>query len=182
MKKFVLFFVLLALCGCATINITKPGRITDVSLAEIAAYSGSMSIQLINNQPDDSVITFNTVKLNMGDIITKGSMRQWTQGFIDKLSGELQKRGVKVSADSPNILLVKISDFGPEIKDMAHFTSEAQARILVELKGSDYKKEWVQKDVSGWKYPRALENVLWQGIKKLLSDKDFLAKLAVKEQ
>ncbi len=97
-------------------------------LDSIDSYGGQLSVHLINNQPDES----DQVTFESGRVKYVANYNEWTQFFVDVWTIELKKRGVNVSPESPNKILVKLSDFSTEVG-----FAIVKENVLITLKSSD---------------------------------------------
>jgi hypothetical protein len=172
LQIFTLLIGLLFMSGCAT--ITKPGRIPEIQLGTVGAFSEKLSVELINDQPD----VVPQVYAGIGGNTFLANYNEWTRFFINNLAEELKKRGADVSETSPNKLKVKLSDFA-FIQGWAKV--RVNMRISLNMPEKNWDKEWVATDTSGWSGGRAFGSVIYHAIEQLLEDSKFIELLKVNE-
>lgn len=162
---------LLVLSGCSTVS--QPGNIPDIGLTDVGPFAKTLSVALVNNQPDKS----NEIYAGIGGHTYYANYNQWTQFFIDRLGNEMKKRGVNISDISPNKLRVKLSDFA-YMQGM--WVVRMNVKISLEMPEKNYKKEWIATDVSGWSAGRAMGSVLYRAIEQILRDPEIMNLLQTK--
>jgi len=164
-KRFLIVIVaLIFLVGCA--RVWHPGTTPEITLDTLGAFNSSYSVNLVNKQDDSEpqMIAYrNFVNPN-----------EWTEYFLDVYTKELEKRGVSVSPDSPNVINVKLSDFS-FIQGM--WTVRAGVRLTLSSPDGSWSKEYRESDVSGWSLGRAFGSLVYHTTEKLLMDDEVMSKM-----
>lgn len=162
------FFFLILLSGCA--HTWSPGQAPEIGLDTIDRFQGNLSVQLINNQPETKPKLF----AGIGGHTHYANYNEWTQFFIDTLSKELTKRGVRVSNNSTNKIKVKLSNF-------AFFQGFAKVRVnmtvLLESGDGKWSKQYEETDASGFSLGRAFGSIVYHTIEKILKEPEILDKM-----
>lgn len=167
-RNGILLLIVVLLAGCA--HTSKPGQIPPIELSVVDTYQKNLSVDLINDSPD----TTPKVYAGIGGHTYYANYNEWTQFFIDKYASELEKRGVKVSKDSPNKIKVKISDFA-----FIQGWAKVRANMRIQLSSVDGKwsKIYDETDTSGWSGGRAFGSVIYHSIEKLLKDTEVIDRM-----
>lgn len=169
-KLFLSIIFLFFLTGCSTVS--KPGSIPDLKLDTVGAFSETLSVDLINNQPD----TTPRLYAGVGGHTFYANYNEWTQFFINKLSEELKERGATIAVASPNKFKVKLSDF---VYMQGFSVVRVNMKISLEMPEKNWKKEWVATDVSGWSMGRAFGSVIYHAIEQILKDQEIINLLEI---
>lgn len=164
MRKLIMILCLLSVMGCAV--PLHPGKGMRVSTDIIGPFSGSYSVNLINNQSDSTPHKFFrhfTADLN-----------EWTEFEISELSAELRSRGCEVSETSPNTLLVKVVN-------ISSAESFAAIRMFVTVSLSSPDGSWSKtveaNEASGWSAGRAIGGVFYRINEMILNDREIMSKM-----
>ena len=192
-RCFLVTLVLGLMTGCMA--AVKPGNIPEVGLDSVGPYSGPLSVDLINDQPDTTPHWFGSggeinyprygtvrwdgsrhvahvmpERINSGTSYT-ANYNEWTEFFIRHFSHELAKRGVTVSKDSPNKIKVKLSNFALFLG----FT-KVRVRLTVQLEAGDssWSGTYEETDISAVSISGACGGAISHSIKKLLNDPEFI--------
>lgn len=180
-KIYFLIILLIITSGCwgaivlHPVGLDKQERITQDSIirekfSAIGNFSERLSADLINIQIDTS----NHSYLEMMGTQFQVNYNEFTEYFIDGLSKELTKRGAVVSSNSPNKIYIKLSDFR-----MSYKTTWGRVYFLIHVSTKD--KNW-EKTYNGSGSRNAggnilLSTVVYQNIRLLLEDSDFLKQI-----
>ncbi|MBU1054074.1 MAG: YajG family lipoprotein [Proteobacteria bacterium] len=181
--KLLFLSILLVICGCWGAIVIHPvgldkqetinqDSIIKENLSAIGNFSEKLSVNLINIQIDKSNHTY----LETMGTYFQVNYNEFTGYFIDGLSKELTKRGAVVSADSPNKIHIKLSDFR-----MSYKTTIGRIYFLIHVSSED--KKW-EKTYNGSGTRNAggsilLSSVVYQNIRTLLEDSEFLKQLKI---
>ncbi|MBI5970703.1 MAG: hypothetical protein HY884_06075 [Deltaproteobacteria bacterium] len=166
----LLVSVLFALAGCMFVR--HPGNVPDIGLDKVGALDGKYSVALINAQPDSNLQQKEYLAAILGYAYV--NYNEWTEFFVNYYSNELKKRGVNVTSDSPNKILVKLDGFTNILesfkkKTIIHFRfSTADGKII---------KEMYETDTSGLDPGHAYAGVIYHTVEKLLNDSDVLDRM-----
>jgi uncharacterized lipoprotein YajG len=169
MKKtslLVLSVLLVSILGGCAHTVVSPHQTPPIGLNVVGAYTQSLSVDLINGQPNTTPVLFYA---NFD-----ANYNEWTKFFIDTYAEELSKRGVKISQDSPNKIKVKLSHFS-----VIQGFAKMRANMTVTLTSEDDKwtKSMDETDTSGWSMGRAFGSVIYHTIEKLLQDSEVISRM-----
>ena len=173
LMAFVLLVFIGLSAGCS--HVWRPETVPEIGTDAVGPYTAKYSVDLINDEPDK------TPRLFAAAGVSKhyANYHEWTEFFIDDYSKELTRRGVAVSAQSPNKIKVKLSNF-------AYFQSLAKARVnmTVTLASADdrWSKTYHETDTSGLSLGRAFGSIIYHTVEKLLKDPELLGKMKAVEQ
>lgn len=174
MERLKIFVIVawgsLALVGCT--HSLKPGSVPQIDLNKVGTYDKKYSVDIINDYEDATENIFGSIGLHK----YSANYNLWTQFFVDQYKDELKKRNVVVSKDSPNKIKIKISDFAMM---QGMWVIRVNMKVRLEKSGEDWRKEWVESDVSGWSGGRAFGSVMHNAIQKLLEDSEVLNKMRI---
>lgn len=164
-RVLILLILLFAVNGCA--HTWSPKQVPDISLESVAPFSEQYSVSLVNNQPNTTPQIFAGV---MGHT-HYANYNEWTQFYVEAFAKELEKRGVKVGSDSPNIIKIALSNF-VFIQGFA----KVRVNMMVKLESGDgkWQKVYEETDTSGWNMGRAFGSVIYHSIEKLMRDQEVL--------
>ncbi|HMK56896.1 MAG TPA: hypothetical protein VK448_09700 [Dissulfurispiraceae bacterium] len=164
-----IFVVLLAIFSGGCAHTWSPKEVPPIDTASVAPYKMPLSVDLINNQPDTTPQLFAA----SGGHSHYANYNEWTDFFIKTYTAELTRRGAAVSAESPNKMKVKLSNF-----QFFQGFAKVRANIKVTLNTDDgWTKAYEETDTSGWSLGRAFGSVIYHTIEKLLQDPEVINKM-----
>lgn len=153
--------LLLAIVGCASTYVPKPGAIEPGIMPETGA---NKTLTLVNAQPSSEIIRIGSA--GMGRSLD-GNLQQWTDKAIELTAKILKKNGIRVIDDSTKVLKLAIS--------RAHFDSAAGGwgfQCTVNLNVETGERQLIEfvgqrKD---WKYVGSCNKAFTEAVSVMLSD------------
>jgi len=141
-----------------------PLKSRPVSLDEIVRYTRFYSVDLINDQPVSIPAVFSSY------FLLRINYTEWTQAFLDNLSVELAKRGVRVTPDSKNKIRGKLSDFNTG-KD--YEIDGLQITVTLTSPVSRWSKRYEESGYSYGSRNDAIKKVMKLNTEKIMKDVEF---------
>ena len=168
-KHSILFLLIIFFISSCS-HYAKPNRVPEIAMDVVGSYNQDLSVDLINNQEDTTQQLF----WANGGHRFYANYNEWTDFFIKNYNEELKKRGVEVSADSPNKIKVKLSDFAVM---QGMFVVRINMKIKLEKEDDRWVKEWTESDTSGGSMGRAFGSAIYHATEKLLKDPEVIEKI-----
>lgn len=159
-----------AILGCS--HYVKPKNPEPVNMTDAGMYSSPMSVWLVNTQMD----SYKTQIGAMGGHTYYAKNSEWTQFMVDQWKEELLKRGVHLSDDSQNRIMVKLSSLNISFGMFVN-----NAYMDLSLSTPDRTWSWRNSYEGGCstfnKQYCAFSNLIHNAIKDMLTNDEIIARM-----
>ncbi len=163
----ILFLILFAVFSWGCAHVVEPHGPCEIGTG-IRPLQTGYSVQLINNQPDTTRVSFASAGIHT----YLANYNEWTQYYIDQLSNELTKRNVVVSNKSPNAIRITLSQFL-----MARWTGRGTMTIKLETADGRWFKVYEESETSAWVIETAFNGDVCHSIEMISNDPEVLEKM-----